>query len=210
MCPFCEELYEGRETCPVHDLDLIRPTDVKPKRQDPREHDFFALREMRYGRGWLLSAAVLLILGFLLPFVTLVQKNTLTLTTLEVAARRAPNLFSLVLVSGLCISVFFRTRTRYVLRGQRIGLGLLASLAGLSLGYTVTRIWLAAEAQSAAREAVHTEFRFGIIVLAAGVVALVFAAFRAGGDPPRETFASQSGETSEHIEHNPVPPEQQH
>lgn len=208
MCPFCKELYEDERVCPVHDLELIAPTEIRPDRLDPREHDYFAMREMRYGRGWLLAASILLLVGFFLPFVTLMQRVTLNLLAFEVALRRAPNLWTLILVSGICLSVFFRTKSRFAFRRQRIGLGLLASLAALSLGYTVTRIWLAAEAQSAAREAVHTEFRFGVFVLALGVVSLTVAAFRAGGEPPRETFAS--GAAAETARRNPVPPDQQH
>lgn len=164
FCPFCGEPFEGRATCPAHELPLV-PYARMP-RDDPRddddlrddEHDedddaaphdvrddarILRLLEPRLGRAPVALAALLL--GATLPL-GLARIGDETLRTYEVAAR-FPSLWTWPLVSFCALYLLARRRTPVALRGLRVVVPWLGLVALLTLVLAALRLrWAIAAA----------------------------------------------------------------
>ncbi|MET0339702.1 MAG: hypothetical protein ABW252_01810 [Polyangiales bacterium] len=155
FCPFCGESFEGRATCPAHELVLV-PFDRAPAFPDAERDDDDVLAgeahdalddaralspwEPRLGRGPVALAAILLALA---PLLGLARVGGETLRTHEVAMR-FPSLWTWPLVSFCAFYLLSRRRTPAALRGLRVvvpWLGLVALLtlvlAGVRLGAAI-------------------------------------------------------------------------
>jgi hypothetical protein len=173
FCPFCRECYEGVDRCPEHDLPLVPFDRLPPEGDDaPPDDAPLGLHDLRFGRGWLLLGAMLLLVGMALPFVSTADT---TATAYGLAMDRAINLWILVAVAGALLSTLMRRRTPAQLRGSRVAVGVLGMLAAVSIGYTLGRVHRVAE-----RLDLPSRTEWGAYVLAAGAVATVVAAFRLG------------------------------
>jgi hypothetical protein len=173
FCPFCRECYEEVDRCPEHDLALVPFDRLAPEGAGgPAEDEPLGLHDLRFGRGWLLLAVVLLLVGMGLP---LVSSGHATASAYDLATDRAVNLWIVVAVAGALLSVWMRRRTLILLRGSRVAVAALALMAVASLAYTLVRVHRASAL-------VDWAFRveWGAYVLLAGAVAALVAAIRLG------------------------------
>lgn len=177
FCPFCRECFEGRAVCPEHELVLV-PFDrlPSPKQSLPPEGEAVALHDLRFGRGWLLLAAILLLGGMALPLVTTTQGDrSITATGYELATGRALNLWIVPAVAAALINILMRRRTPAQMRGSRLAIPVLGLLMAGSLGYTLWRIHRVAELLD-----MTVAVRWGVAVLGAGVAVTALAGLRLG------------------------------
>jgi hypothetical protein len=154
FCPFCRERFEGRSSCPEHELrllplDQIRveaepdddpdddPEDADEDDRRPRDERPLALLDPRYGRGVVALGALLAGASLGLE---LVRLHGEPLRTYELA-RGLPSLWTVLLVSFCALYVVVRRRTPRALRSLRVlvpllggGLALTLTLAALRLG----------------------------------------------------------------------------
>lgn len=174
FCPFCRECFEDVDHCPAHELELVSFERLPPERQrGPDDDEPLGLHDLRFGRGWLLLSAVLLLVGMAPPLVSTAE---VTASAYELAADRALNLWMVLAVGGALLSVWMRRRTLARLRGSRIAVAVLAGIAAASVIYTLVRIH-----QTAARLGVVPRIEWGVYVLAVGVAVALVAALRLGG-----------------------------
>lgn len=145
FCPFCGEGFEGRADCPEHELTLV-PIDKLPKQVDLRLEQVTFFADPRLGRGATLLGAILVLLGFLAPFV---RSSELEASALEVAIDGAGNLWFTPGAAIALLWILWRRRSRSAMRAAR------AAVLGLALGgilplvYTCRRIVLVADAHGA-------------------------------------------------------------
>lgn len=174
FCPFCRESFEGCTECPEHELTLI-PIDKLPRQPEgPLEGvTFFA--DPRLGRGAVLIGATLVLLGFLAPFV---RSAALTASALEVAIDGAGNLWFTPGVAIVLLWILWRRRSRSAMRAARVAVFGLAAGGALPLAYTVRRIGLVAQAESA-----NVEWLWGLWLMVAGLLVAVLGGLCLGGRP---------------------------
>ena len=156
FCPFCGDSFEGRATCPAHELSLV-PYDQLALPPDTDDRDDCAaqatadeaaplgLLDPRGGRAQVTLAALLL--GLAMPL-GLLRVGDLTLRTYEVA-RRLPSLWTWSLVSFCVIYLLGRRRTPHALRGLRVVVPWLGLVALLTLGLAVARLGVDARGPAA-------------------------------------------------------------
>ncbi|MEM9862721.1 MAG: hypothetical protein AAF938_13955, partial [Myxococcota bacterium] len=70
FCPFCGESFEGRSTCPEHDIPLVDFEELQRTRAvaPPNEHEALPAHSLALGRGFVAVGALLFLTGFFLPF----------------------------------------------------------------------------------------------------------------------------------------------
>ncbi len=142
FCPFCREAFEGERTCPDHDLGLVPFEELPESRraEAPRDDEPVAAYDPRLGRGLLFAGAVVVLVGFLMPFATTsMDGEALTLSGVEMAARR-PLLWAVPFVAGAMLVVLGLRRTPRQMRGARLAIALLAGLGGASVGFGVVLV----------------------------------------------------------------------
>ncbi|MFW5877069.1 MAG: hypothetical protein ACOCXM_10055 [Myxococcota bacterium] len=177
FCPFCRECFEDHAVCPEHELVLV-PFDrlPSPKHAEPPEGEPVPLHDLRFGRGWLLLAAILLLGGMALPLVTTAEgARSTTATGYEIATDRALNLWIVPAVAAALINILMRRRTPAQMRGSRLAIPMLGLLMAGSLGYTLWRIHRVAELVE-----MTVAVRWGVVVLGAGVAVTFIAGLRLG------------------------------
>lgn len=163
--------------CPEHELPLV-PFDRLPpeKRRAPGADEPVAVHELRYGRGWLLAAAVLLLVGMALPMVTtVIDGHPVTASGYRLAGDRALNLWIIPAVAFALLSTLVRRRTPRQMRGSRIAVPSLGIFVACSLGYTLWRVHRAAAAIG-----VHVSVRSGFVVMAAAALLAIGVGARFG------------------------------
>jgi len=151
FCPFCRESFEGRSTCPDHELTLVSFDRLRPEERphepdeepDPRAPERpvderpLALLDPRYGRGTvalggLLALVALGLRPLELPGFDLVRTYQL--------ARAIPSLWTLLLVAFTVAFVLSRRRTPRALRSLRVLVPLLALVSPASLAWALVRL----------------------------------------------------------------------
>ena len=149
FCPFCRDGFEGRATCPTHELSLVPherlalPPDAEDASDDdidaPAAYDEgapLAWHDPSGGRGPVAIAALLL--GLALPL-GLLRAGTVTLPTYAVAVR-LPSLWTWLLVSFCVLYLLCRRRSPRALRGLRVVVPWLGCVALLTLGLAMARL----------------------------------------------------------------------
>ena len=189
FCPFCGECFEGERRCPSHDLPLV-PFDALAAMQTkpvPDEHEPVPPYDPRFGRGWIAAGALLVLVGFLLPFATSTQgARVATATGLQVASRAALNLWLLPMAAVTWTAILARRRTLAEMRGARLAIPLLCLGAAASLGYSLWRIHEgAARIGRAYGVDVDIDVRAGAWVMGVGVVLALVGGLRFGAPPKR-------------------------
>jgi hypothetical protein len=185
FCPFCRECFEGEEVCPDHELTLV-PFERLPKRLDvddtPGDEEALQMYDPRFGRGWLMGAALLSLVGFVLPMVTTSSaEDSIVSTGMEVASRVAPNLFVIPAIAMGIMSILFRRRTLQAMRGARLVVPAMAGVGVFSLAYTLYRIREGAvQLSEELGTTVTTEPEIGVWVMAFGMATALFAGLRLG------------------------------
>lgn len=184
FCPFCRECYEGEKVCPEHELTLVPLHELAVKKRNPlpADDEEVAFYELRFGRGPLLGAALLVLAGFVMPVVTTTGRDgELTYSGADVATHVGPNLWCLPFVAATLVAIVLRRRTPKAMRGARLALPLLALLAIGSLGYTAWRI-VDGSKQMGARmlSEINVSFELGMYVMLAGAVLAIPFGIRFG------------------------------
>lgn len=194
FCPFCREAYEGEETCPEHELELVSFDALPVRKAMVADDEAVAPWERGYGRGLLAAAALGLLLGPLAPLVTAtVDGRQVTASGYEVAVGvgvtggGAPYLWMVPGVAVAIALVLMRRRTPAAMRGARIAVPLLVLLAGASVGLTLWRVHLGAArvADMSGRE-VGVDAGWGVYAIGAFVILGLVGGLRFGV-PPKQT-----------------------
>jgi len=171
FCPFCHEGFEGRVECPEHELTLI-PFDEVPRRGDRPLDQVTFFVDPRLGRGTALLGAMLVLLGFILPFV---RSLGLEASALEVAIDGAVNLWFTPGAAIVLLWILWQRRGRDTMRAAR------AAVLGLALGgllpiiYTCRRIGLMAEFDGAT-----VDWLVGLWLMLAGLLVIAVGSRRLG------------------------------
>jgi hypothetical protein len=194
FCPFCRESFEDAEFCPDHELELV-PFDKlpRPRKRKPRDDEVLPIHDPRFGRGLLALSAVLLLVAFALPFVTIHVGDELTVTGFEVASRRVRSLWVVPALAAGFISILVRRRTPHSMRGVRVAVPTLSVLGMTSLAYTLFGLHRGAS-EMGRRLGVEGSVELGVGLIGTGL-ALVLA-FIAGvrlGVVPRSAKLSDGG-----------------
>jgi len=171
FCPFCHEGFEGCVECPEHELTLI-PIDELPRHADRLADRVTFFVDPRLGRGTPLLGAMLVLLGFIVPFVRSLE---LEASALEVAIDGAVNLWFTPGAAIALLWILWQRRSRDAMRAAR------AAVLGLALGgllplvYTCRRIGLVAEV-----DGVTVDWLVGLWLMLAGLLVTALGSRRLG------------------------------
>lgn len=183
FCPFCREAFEGERECPDHDLALVSFEQLPQGRgsEAPREDEPLSAYDPRLGRGLLFAAAILTLIGFVMPFATTrMGGDALTMSGFEMAARR-PLLWAVPFVAGAMVVVLAFRRTPRQMRGARLAIPMLATLGVTAVAFGV---WLvhgfAADRRARFGMEMEVTVEPGVFVMAAGLLLAVVAGLRLG------------------------------
>ena len=181
FCPFCEECFEDEERCPEHDIPLVPFEELAAARgrAAPGDDEDVSPLEWRYGRLPVLIGALMVLVGFFLPFVraSFPDGTVSGGTGLAMASNMALNLWIVPAVGATMLSILGRRRTPRRMRGARLAVLLLALLAVSSLIYTVSGVYRgAARFHAAYGQTVEVSALPGLYVMGAGLLALLVAA----------------------------------
>ena len=165
FCPFCRDGFEGRTECPEHELTLVAIDRLPRRPERPLERVSF-VGDPRLGRGTVLFGATLVVLGFVVPFVS---ARGVIASALEVAIDGAGNLWLTPGAAVAMLWILWRRRSRQAMRAAR------AAVFGLALGgacpliYTTLRIGRVAGAYAA-----QAEWHSGLWLMVAGLLLAAF------------------------------------
>jgi len=161
FCPFCGEGFEGRTECSEHELTLVA-IDKLPRRSEHTSQSVTFFGDPRLGRGAVLFGATLVLLGFMVPFVS---ARDVVASALEVAIDGAGNLWLTPGAAVATLWILWRRRSRDAMRGARAAVFGLALGGALPLIYTTRRVGRVAEAYAA-----QAEWQWGLWLMAAGLL----------------------------------------
>lgn len=147
------------------------------------------------GRGWVFLGALLTLVAFLLPVLTITGETELHANMFRFASLRAGKLWMVPLAAIAQIMILFRRRTLRGMRSARVAVGCVALMPSLALALTLQRVTSAARALALrsgdADVGVHVEWG-SYLVFFAGVV-MLFGAVRLGvAEPSSEPRESES------------------
>ena len=171
FCPFCQDGFEGRAECPEHELTLVA-IDKLPRKAGRALESVTFFGDPRLGRGAVLLGAALVLLGFVVPFVS---TRHLVASALEVAIDGAGNLWLTPGAAVALLWILWRRRSRHAMRAARAAVLGLAVGGGLPLIYTTRRIGLAAGGH-----ATDVEWQWGLWLMSAGLLLAAFRSRRLG------------------------------
>lgn len=151
FCPFCRESFEGRGSCPDHELTLVsfdqlRPDESahepddeldEPKAKVPVDDRPLSLLEPRYGRGVVALGALFDLLALVLRPLELPGHQLVRTYQL---ARAVPSLWTLLLVAFTVFFALSRRRTPRALRSLRVLMPLLALVSPAALVWAFIRL----------------------------------------------------------------------
>jgi len=174
FCPFCREGFEGRAECPEHELTLV-PIDKLPRNAGRRLEQVTFFADPRLGRGAPLLGATLVLLGFVVAFVS---ASELEASALEVAVDGAGNLWFTPGAAILLLWILWRRRSRSTMRAARAAVLGLAIGGILPLVYTCRRIVLVSEVHGAT-----VDWRWGLWLMLAGLLLAALGSRGLGSSP---------------------------
>jgi hypothetical protein len=143
FCPFCRDCFEGRATCPYHDLPLVGFDKLGPDPFDPEnmpeviDETELATLDPAFGRGYVAVGALLNALALELEFVR--GKGTDGLTTRELATT-VPSLWTLLLVTFTLAFILKRRRTPHEMRRVRVLVPALALVPLATVAWALHRL----------------------------------------------------------------------
>src|SRR3954447_21659703 len=144
FCPFCRESFEGRNTCPEHDLALVGFEKLGPDPLEPEnmpeliDETPLATVEPSFGRGYVAAGAFVNALALGSKFVR--SSATYPGITSHALARTLPSLWTLGLVSFTLLFVLHRRRTPRELRSVRLLVPVLAWISPLTVAWAFHRL----------------------------------------------------------------------
>ncbi|MBX3250200.1 MAG: hypothetical protein KF901_23680 [Myxococcales bacterium] len=186
FCPFCGESFEDLERCPDHDIPLITFDELERlRREAPDDDQPLPYHEVRFGRGPLFVAGVLVLFGFVMPFVEVAHPQGVVRTTgFATAATLAMNFWVVPATAVMLVSIAIRRRTRAALRAARLAVVGLVLLGAASVGLTLYRIHAGAgRVAQAYREEVPVTLLSGFWVCAIALTLALFAGVTLGRAP---------------------------
>jgi hypothetical protein len=184
FCPFCRESFEGVRRCPDHELDLV-PWHALPMTPTPvDEATRLAPYSLQLGRGWLLAGALITLVAFVLPMLTLSGDPPLHANMLRFASLRAGKLWMVPLSSIAVVMLVLRRRTPRAMRGARLAVAVLALMPLMSLAITLRGVWSATAALSARTgDAMELTVEWGSYTLLLGTLLMLRGAWSLGVVP---------------------------
>ena len=165
FCPFCRDGFEGRTECPEHELTLVA-IDKLPRKAAGALDGVTFFADPRLGRGAVLLGAMLVLLGFVAPFVS---SGTVVASALEVAIDGAGNLWFTPAAAIVLLWILWRRRSRHAMRAARAAVLGLAAGGVLPLVYTIRRIGLVADVHASG-----VEWLWGLWLMVAGLLVAAF------------------------------------
>ena len=157
--------------CPEHELTLVA-IDKLPRQAAHTLESVTFFGDPRLGRGAVLLGAALVLLGFVVPFVS---AELLVASALEVAIDGAGNLWLTPGAAVVLLWILWRRRSRHAMRAARAAVLGLAAGGALPLIYTTRRIGLVAGGN-----ATDVEWRWGLWLMVAGLLLAALGSRRIG------------------------------
>jgi hypothetical protein len=151
FCPFCRESFEGRGSCPDHELTLVSFDQLPPDESSPEPDDELdearsrlpvddrplAALDPRHGRGLVALGALFDLLALCLRPLRLPGVDPPRTYQL---AHAIPSLWTLLLVAFTVFFVLSRRRTPRALRSLRVLVPLLALVSPTTLVWAFVRL----------------------------------------------------------------------
>jgi hypothetical protein len=185
VCPFCHEVFDNAETCPIHDLPLVREQELHAKavdEDDDGEDERVDFYDLVGGRSFLHGAGVLLLFGFALPFVSGQKGEEFVLETpFELALQGAVNLWMIPLVAFALFGVLATRRTPTQMRGARLAVVFLAFFPVAAIAFSIYRVFLVAEIQT---PGVLIRVEYGTYIYGVASLFILLGGIRFGGTAP--------------------------
>ncbi|MFT3921461.1 MAG: hypothetical protein QM778_02880 [Myxococcales bacterium] len=190
FCPFCRESFEGRTTCPEHDLTLVDFAKLGP---DPLEPDNMpevidetplALVEPTFGRGYVAAGAFLNALALACNFVRGSSASP-GVSTRDLAVT-LPSLWTLGLVSFTLLFILQRRRTPRALRSVRVLVPVLAFVSPLTAAWAFHRLSEGVLVWSTGERALHPVPGLALYLIVLASALIFFGGLRLGVLPKRK------------------------
>lgn len=170
FCPYCRDGFEAVSECPEHELTLV-PIDRLPRASQSQSGVAFFV-DPRLGRGPILLGGLLVLVGFLLPFV---RTETLEASALEIAIDGAHNLWLVPVAAVSMLAVLWSRRERLSMHAARFAVLGLAVAGSLPLLYSARRIAIMASATQT-----EIDWRFGGLLMLMGLALGAIGSVRLG------------------------------
>lgn len=174
-CPFCGRGFEDRIECPEHELELLSIDELRARDGRPLDQVSFFF-DPRLGRGPVLLGAVLVLVGFVAPFV---RSRGLELSALRVAIDGADNLWLAPGAAILLLWIAWSRRSSRVMQAARAAVFGLAVGGAFPLIYTTRRIVVMADASQQS-----VDWSWGLWLMLAGLAVCALGSAWFGGRRP--------------------------
>lgn len=179
FCPFCREPFEG-ERCPDHGLPLVTGVELASVARIPHESELLAPTDFRFGRLTVILGALVVVVGFGLPFVVDRTRGDQTTSAFELWQLRADYLALVPTALVGIVTLAFVRRTRRDLRRIRLAMGVALGFAILALAVAASRIVDYGRHLDRIGAENGLEIAGGAFVLVAGFVVLAIGIVRLG------------------------------
>jgi hypothetical protein len=169
FCPFCKDAFDDVARCPSHDVELVSLRELARLAAVAGDDDApVSIWSPRRGRGWLACGALLMLAAFFCPLASLHGELTVTNTLFSLARGRALRLWIVPMAAFALLSLLYRRRTAYGMRGARLAAVFVSLLPGAVVLFTLHG---AQQAALRLAEELRSDFRLQI-GLGAWLVAL--------------------------------------
>lgn len=192
FCPFCRESFEGRNTCPEHDLALVGFEKLGPDPLEPEnmpelmDETPLATVEPSFGRGYVAAGAFLNALALGCTFVK--GSAAWPGVTTHALARTLPSLWTLGLVSFTLLFILQRRRTPRALRSVRVLVPILACISPITAAWAFHRLQDGVLVWATGERALDPVPGLAIYLIALASCLIFYGGFRLGVLPkPPET-----------------------
>lgn len=137
FCPFCREPFEGLSECPDHGVPLVAWDEllVRDRGRVPGPDEPLAGHDLRFGRGFVVVGALLVVAGWLLPAVVDGFRGGVETSGYRLWGLQADYLIVLPASALVAFYAVFSRRTRRTLAAARLAIfgALLLDLAALAV-----------------------------------------------------------------------------
>lgn len=184
FCPFCRESFEGKVTCPEHELALVGFERLGPDPLDPEnlpemiDETPLGVVEPSFGRGIVAAAAFLNLGAFLCDFLrSPAEPRGIAMHAL---LNYVPSLWTPTLVSFTLLFTLYRRRTPRALRSVRVLVALLAPISPLTCWWAYRRIEQGVLMWPSGRQVIDAEMGLAGFAVALASILMLVGAVRLG------------------------------